>query len=285
MFICFFWKDFFADPEFSFYLPKEFVDDKNQTVSPLTNENLVHLSSRQALADLAHFVESMIATPALVDNNHLRGNGVKKNSFTATQGNKVTASCQWVTFGGSYPGMLAAWARLKYPHLIYAAVSNSAPIQAQVEMAEYKDRVAFDLQYEPIGGSVECLETFQQGHAQLIDALKQQQQDIDDAAGAGGEDDDDDDDEVRQRIADQFLLCNASSLLDPKNVDLFIGDGAVSVPAQSNDPACSGILCNTERVECCLPDCLNVLHHYTYDTDNADFSFVDVFFYSRTKKK
>ena len=62
--------------------------------------------SRQALNDIATFVESM----------------QDLNDFTGP----------WIAFGGSYAGSLAAWAREKYPHLIHAAVASSAPLLAKV---------------------------------------------------------------------------------------------------------------------------------------------------------
>lgn len=75
--------------------------------SDLSTENLRFLSSRQALADLAHF-RTMVAEAHGLTN------------------------AQWVAFGGSYPGSLAAWFRLKYPHLVHAAVATSAPVHATV---------------------------------------------------------------------------------------------------------------------------------------------------------
>lgn len=76
------------------------------TFRDLSVKNLVYLNSEQALADLAYFIESM------------------------SQQRGLTKETRWVTFGGSYPGSLAAWSRVKYPHLVHAAVSASGPLLA-----------------------------------------------------------------------------------------------------------------------------------------------------------
>lgn len=73
----------------------------------LSTDNLRFLSSRQALADLAHFRTMIAEARGLTDR-------------------------KWVAFGGSYPGSLAAWFRLKYPHLVHASVATSAPVYATV---------------------------------------------------------------------------------------------------------------------------------------------------------
>ena len=71
----------------------------------MSTKNLKYLSSEQALADLAYFIEAQKL--------HLKGN-------------------KWIVFGGSYPGSLAAWFRLKYPHLAHGAVASSAPLLAKI---------------------------------------------------------------------------------------------------------------------------------------------------------
>ena len=79
----------------------------------LSVENMVYLSSEQGLADLATFRMFIHKSMNLTDSN------------------------RWVSFGGSYPGSLSAWFRLKYPHLVYAAVASSAPMLAQVNFTDY----------------------------------------------------------------------------------------------------------------------------------------------------
>ncbi|KAB1261216.1 Thymus-specific serine protease [Camelus dromedarius] len=51
----------------------------------------------------------------------------------------VSSSSPWICFGGSYAGSLAAWARLKFPHLIFASVASSAPVRAVLDFSEYNN--------------------------------------------------------------------------------------------------------------------------------------------------
>uniref|UniRef100_F1KTW1 Serine protease n=1 Tax=Ascaris suum TaxID=6253 RepID=F1KTW1_ASCSU len=77
-----------------------------------STENLRWLTATQALADLAQFIMTMNERYNLVNP-------------------------KWVTFGGSYPGMLSAWFRQFYPQLSVGAVASSAPIEAKVDFYEY----------------------------------------------------------------------------------------------------------------------------------------------------
>jgi len=178
-------------------------DIDGSTSSPVTNEHLVYLSSRQAQADLAHFIQ------------------VSNEQY-------FTDKVKWITFGGSYPGMMAAWARLLYPDLVFAAVSNSAPIQVTVDFPQYKNHVSFDLQYETVGGSTECLNVVKKGHEQILSTLE-----IGDIS----------------TISNFFQICNGTQeLLIPSNVQAFLGDGVIEVPAQENDPSCDTDLCNIDKL-------------------------------------
>lgn len=87
----------------------------------LTTASLQFLSADQALADLAYFIESL------------------KKSGELEEGQNVAV------FGGSYPGNLAAWARYKYPHLVKAAISSSAPVHAKADFVDYMEVVGRSL--------------------------------------------------------------------------------------------------------------------------------------------
>lgn len=113
----------------------------------MRTENLRWLSSQQALADLAEFRAQAAA------------------NYSLTPANK------WVAFGGSYPGMLAGFFRLKYPHLVHAAVSSSAPWQAVTDMQAYQDLVGDSLAITSVGGSDACKATVVDGHAAIAELI------------------------------------------------------------------------------------------------------------------
>ncbi|KAG5889732.1 hypothetical protein JTB14_010206 [Gonioctena quinquepunctata] len=91
-----------------FQLEHRYYGESHPT-EDLSTENLQFLTSQQALADLAFFVEAM-------------------NSEY-----ELSSDVKWIAFGGSYAGNLAAWLRQKYPHLIHGAMSASGPLLAQLD--------------------------------------------------------------------------------------------------------------------------------------------------------
>ncbi|XP_065204123.1 putative serine protease K12H4.7 [Planococcus citri] len=95
---------------------------KNDT----STENLVYLSSQQALADIAFFIQ-----------------GITKQYY-------LSDDIKWIVFGCSYAGNLAAWVRMKYPSLVHGAVASSAPILAKADFGEYYQVVKASLDsYHP----------------------------------------------------------------------------------------------------------------------------------------
>ena len=47
------------------------------------------------------------------------------------------SSTPWIVIGGSYPGIRAAYLRIRNPETIFAAWSSSAPVEAQIDMSSY----------------------------------------------------------------------------------------------------------------------------------------------------
>ena len=74
-----------------------------------------------------------------------------------------------VTFGGSYPGNLAAWFRQKYPHLTIGSVASSAPLRAVDDFYAYMDVVADAMVY--FGGWT-CREALAQAVIAVSEKIK-----------------------------------------------------------------------------------------------------------------
>ncbi|XP_051132039.1 uncharacterized protein LOC127252073 [Andrographis paniculata] len=85
------------------YYGKSIPFGGSKEIAYSNSSTLGYLSSTQALADYATLILDL-----------------KKNL--------TSMDSPVVVFGGSYGGMLAAWFRLKYPHIALGALSSSAPI-------------------------------------------------------------------------------------------------------------------------------------------------------------
>lgn len=92
---------------------------KSHPFANLTTENLQYLSTEQALEDLAYFI-------------------AEAPYFLAEKAQIIIPpSTKWIAVGGSYPANLAAWVRLKFPHLVSASWASSGPVLAKSEFWEY----------------------------------------------------------------------------------------------------------------------------------------------------
>ena len=166
------------------------------------------LSSRQALADLAAFHAHATAEFKL---------DAKRN--------------KWVSFGGSYPGMLAGWFRVLYPELVHASVSSSAPVVAKVEMKEYNDIAARAYSLASVGGSAECRAAIADGHAAIGRMMNTS--------------------DGRSDLVKLFPIVasrGADWLRERAGRLEFAGGGVAYFPSQGNNPACTSSDCNIERI-------------------------------------
>lgn len=84
--------------------------------STFSTANFRFLSTEAALDDLAYFQRQMS----------------KELNWTGT----------WIAFGGSYPGSLSAYYRLKFPYLVAGSLASSAPVMAKEDFYEYDAHVA-----------------------------------------------------------------------------------------------------------------------------------------------
>ncbi|XP_063240826.1 putative serine protease K12H4.7 [Bacillus rossius redtenbacheri] len=133
------WLDYAAEHNaLCFQLEHRFYGDSHPT-KDTSVKNLAYLSSEQALADAANFIAGM------------------------TEKHKLPRGTKWVAFGGSYPGSLAAWLRLKYPHLVHAAVSTSGPLLALADFGDYFGVVKASLSTTGEG----CVEAIQNATRQI----------------------------------------------------------------------------------------------------------------------
>lgn len=94
---------------------------QSHPLKDMSVESLQFLNSEQALADLAAFINAMAIQFKLSES-------------------------KWICFGGSYPGSLSAWFRLKFPHLVVGAVATSAPVLARLDFKQYLEVVTASLQ-------------------------------------------------------------------------------------------------------------------------------------------
>jgi serine protease 16 len=169
-----------------------------------STENLKYLNTEQALGDVATFVKMI------------------NDDF------KLTGANRWVTWGGSYPGMVAALSRFRYPHLIYASVSSSAPLKAAVDYYGYNDVVASSMKAADVGGSEQCLNIIVEAHKEVGEQLKTV--------------------DGRRSMEKVFNICVPGMLENEQNRETFAGDGVIYLPAQSNDPACTTNYCNISSI-------------------------------------
>lgn len=156
----------------------------------MSTDNLQYLSSQQALADLARVI------------NH-----VKTTMDTTTS--------PVVTVGGSYPGNMAAWFKLKYPQITVGSIASSAPLTAKTNFYEYMEVVGDAINYF---SGPECYNAFSSAAKSVMDF----------AVGGPGSD-------GYSTLAEDFGLCSA--MASEKDLQILLSDlmGNVQGTVQYNN--------------------------------------------------
>ena len=201
---------------------------KSQPTGDLTVESLQYLTSDQALADAARFVGEVAAAFGLAGTQTDTAEPRTAVSFLVGKNNNRNPRVIFprvVAFGGSYPGMLAGWLRMRYPHLVVAAVASSAPVRASLAMPGYDAVVGEALAEPDVGGSETCLWVVARAFGEVARLMLER--------------------DGRRRLETMFNVCSlrASSRREPpleweENRAEFLAALTEIFPAQSNDPAC-----------------------------------------------
>lgn len=185
-------------------LEHRYYGESMPTGREFSTHKLRWLSSQQALGDLAEFHSQIVANYSLTPSN------------------------KWISFGGSYPGMMSGFFRLKFPHLVHGAISSSAPWNATLDMQVYQDIVGDSLAVQSVGGSDECKATVVDGHQTIAEMIKTE--------------------EGRRQVAQTFNFCSEDTLATEEIAGRWAANGVIEVPSQENDPACTTPDCDIARI-------------------------------------
>jgi len=132
---------------------------QSQPLESLEVANLNYLSSQQALADLARIITYIKSNDWSVV--------ADKSSNPPLTLKADAAHSPVITFGGSYPGALSSWFRLKYPDIAVGAVASSAPVYAEANFDQYAEVVGRALASTLTGGSPACAQRIEAAVTEL----------------------------------------------------------------------------------------------------------------------
>ncbi|CAL9044719.1 probable serine protease EDA2 [Musa acuminata AAA Group] len=150
---------------------------KSTPYKELTTENLKYLSSKQAIFDLAVFRQYY-------------------QELLNAKYNVSETENRWFVIGGSYSGGLAAYFRLKFPHLTCGAYASSAALIAIYNFTEYDQQIGTT-------AGPECKTVLQEITHLVDEQLNSDRQSIKELFGASKIDNDDD---------FRFLVADAAAL-------------------------------------------------------------------------
>lgn len=116
----------------------------------LSVENLRYLSTEQAVADVAHFIEYVQSTyPSAND-------------------------AAVILIGSHLSASLAVWTRHRFPHLVTGVWASSAPLQSVVNQYDYKENVGGAYFAE---GGPECYDVIEDAFVEMEEMIQNEQVD------------------------------------------------------------------------------------------------------------